>query len=122
MHIPKYIHVLWNGTGQHSIVASTTVVSRKIKIGQDAGAKWQGKTYSAKIVAVGTCLLIVIITSTEITGDDKSLLMTSMKEAATITKEKRAANNNDQLEAPKRKRIGNKLLIRLKERLYMINY
>jgi len=37
---PKFIHVLWNGTGQHSIVASTTVVSGRIKIGKDVGAKW----------------------------------------------------------------------------------
>lgn len=57
---PKFIHVMWNGTRQHSIVASTTVVSGRIKIGQDVGAKWWGRTYSAKIVAVGMCLLIII--------------------------------------------------------------
>lgn len=57
---PKFVHLVWTGTEQHSVQASSTVVSGQIKSREKVTAKWRGRVYSATIVAVGMCWPIVI--------------------------------------------------------------
>ena len=54
--MPKFAHIVWNGTQQHSVVAASTIATGELLVGEEVGAKWRGKTYSATIIAAGTIL------------------------------------------------------------------
>lgn len=50
---PKFVHLIWNGTQQQHSVVSASTVSGGLQAGEEVGAKWWEKTYSATVVAVG---------------------------------------------------------------------
>ena len=60
MSTPKFVHLLWSGTQQHSVLPSKCIVTGTIKAGANVGAKWRGKTYSATIVAVGMFFVLYV--------------------------------------------------------------
>ena len=45
---------------QHSVVAASAIVSGTLQVGEEVGAKWWGKTYSATVLAVGTIIFHMI--------------------------------------------------------------
>ena len=58
--MPKFVHIIWNGTQQHSVVAASAIVSGTLQAGEEVGAKWWGKTYSATVLAADTIIFHMI--------------------------------------------------------------
>ena len=56
MSTPKFVHLLWNGTQQHSVLSTKCIVAGTAQPGETVGAKWRGKRYSATVVALGMFL------------------------------------------------------------------
>ena len=56
---PKFVHLIWNGTQQHSVVAASTIVSGGLQVGEEVGAKWRGKSYSARVLAIGMYMVFI---------------------------------------------------------------